>query len=166
MPRKRFAVFDADSHVVEPRELWEKYLEPEYRIAGRLALWREEGKLGSYLKINGEVFRDTENSNIPSYAIWRPGMTCESIGELDPRLPHSPNEGASEPSARLRDMDEMGVDQTLLYPTWFAEGFPLVKDPDVAYALAGAYNDWTADFCGAAPDRGCRRPARRGYAGS
>jgi hypothetical protein len=26
-------------------------------------------------------------------------------------------------------------------------------DPDVAYALARAYNDWTADFCKAAPER-------------
>ena len=150
---KSFAVFDADSHVVEPRELWDRYLEPEYRIAGRLALWREEGKRSSYLKINGEVFRDTENPNIPGYAIWRPGMTWEAIGELDPELRHSANEGASEPAARLRDMDAMGVDQALLYPTWFAEGFPLVKDPDVAYALARAYNNWIADFCGAAPDR-------------
>jgi uncharacterized protein len=153
MPRKGFAVFDADSHVVEPRELWEKYLEPEYRVPGRLALWREEGKLGSYLKINGEVYRDTENPNIPSYAVWRPGMTWEAIGDLDPKLPHPANEGASEPHARLRDMDAMGVDQALLYPTWFAEGFPLVKDPDVAYALARAYNNWIADFCRAAPDR-------------
>jgi len=47
----------------------------------------------------------------------------------------------------------MGVDQTLLYPTWFAEGFFLVRDPDVAYALARAYNDWIADFCRAAPQR-------------
>ena len=38
--RKRFAVFDSDSHVVEPRELWETYLEPEYRVLGRQALWR------------------------------------------------------------------------------------------------------------------------------
>ena len=153
MARKSFAVFDADSHVVEPREVWEKYLEPEYRVPGKLALWREEGKLGSYLKINGEVFRDTGNTNIPSHAIWRPGMTWEQIGELDPDTRHSANEGASSPAARLRDMDAIGVDQALLYPTWFAEGFPLVKDPDVAYALARAYNNWIADFCRAAPDR-------------
>jgi predicted TIM-barrel fold metal-dependent hydrolase len=50
-------------------------------------------------------------------------------------------------------MDAMGVDQTLLYPTWFAEGFFLVRDPDVAYALARAYNDWIADFCKTAPQR-------------
>jgi hypothetical protein len=62
MPRKGFAVFDADSHIIESRELWERYLEPEYRVAGRLALWREEGKLGSYLKINGEVRAILEQS--------------------------------------------------------------------------------------------------------
>ena len=46
------------------------------------------------------------------------------------------------------------VDQALLYPTWFAEGFLLVRDPDVAYALARAYNDyWITDFCKAAPER-------------
>jgi predicted TIM-barrel fold metal-dependent hydrolase len=28
-----------------------------------------------------------------------------------------------------------------------------VHDPDVAYALARAYNNWIADFCAAAPDR-------------
>jgi uncharacterized protein len=153
MPHKGFAVFDADTHVVEPRALWEKYLEPEYRVAGRLALWREDGKFGSYLKINGEVYRDTENANIPSYAIWRPGMTWDAVGQLDPNIHHPASEGASEPHARLRDMDAMGVDQALLYPTWFAEGFPLVKDPDVAYALARAYNDWMSDFCTAAPER-------------
>ena len=40
-----------------------------------------------------------------------------------------------------------------MYPTWFAEGFHLIEDPDIAYALARAYNNWVADFCKAAPDR-------------
>src|SRR5215471_17107234 len=102
--QKRFAVFDSDSHVVEPRDVWETYLEPEYRVLGKHALWREDGKTNSYLKVNGEICRDTMNSNIPRHAM---------------------NEGAWDPQARLRDMDAMGVDQTLLYPTWFAEGFHL-----------------------------------------
>jgi predicted TIM-barrel fold metal-dependent hydrolase len=150
---KRFAVFDSDSHVVEPPELWEKYLEPEYRTLGRHALWRQEGTNSSYLKINGEVFRDTANPNLPRHAIWQPGMTWDSIGEMDPKIRHPMTEGASNPRARLADMDAMGIDQTLLYPTWFAEGFPLVRDPDTAYALARAYNNWIADFCAVAPDR-------------
>ena len=150
---KDFEVFDSDSHVVEPRELWEKYLEPEYRVLGKHALWREEGRFDSYLKINGQVFRDSGNPNIPRHAIWKPGMTWDAIGELDPDIRHPMSEGAWDPRSRLRDMDAMGIDQTFLYPTWFAEGFHLVEDPDVAYALARAYNDWVADFCRADPDR-------------
>ena len=153
MTTKDFAVFDSDSHVVEPPALWEKYLDPEYRTLGKHALWRQEGRTASYLKVNGEMFRDSGNPNLPRHALWRPGMTWDDIGELDPHTRHPMTEGASDPQARLADMDAMGVDQTLLYPTWFAEGYPLVRDPDVAYALARAYNDWIGDFCKAAPNR-------------
>src|SRR5262249_6500009 len=137
-----FAVFDADSHVVEPALLWERYLDPEYRTLGRHALWRQEGRTGAYLKVNGESFRDRGNPNLPRHALWRPGLSWEDIGELDPGRRHQMTEGASDAAARLADMDAMGVDQALLYPTWFAEGFFLVRDPDVAHALARAYNDW------------------------
>lgn len=150
---KNFCVFDSDSHVVEPHAIWDTYLDPEYRTLGKFALWREEGKTNSYLKINGKVFRDSMNTNIPRHAIWQPGMSWEDVGELDPTVRHPQSAGASDPQARLRDMNAMGVDQTLLYPTWFAEGFHLIEDPDVAYALARAYNDWIADFCSAAPER-------------
>lgn len=150
---KRFAVFDADSHIVEPKVVWEEYLEPEYRTLGKHALWREEGEYNSYLKVNGKMFRDTMNCNIPRHAIWKPGMTWDQVGDLDPNTRHAANAGASDPQARLKDMNAMGVDQAFLYPTWFAEGFHLIEDPDVAYALARAYNNWITDFCKVAPDR-------------
>src|SRR3989441_10532637 len=153
MATKNFAVFDSASHVFEPPALWEKYLEPEYRTLGKHALWRQEGRTGSYLKVNGEIFRDRGNSNLPRHALWRPSMTWDAVGELDPHTRHPINDGAWDPEIRLSDMDAMGVDQTLLYPTWFAEGFFLVRDPDVAYALARAYSDWIADSCKAAPRR-------------
>lgn len=150
---KTFVVFDTDSHVVEPRALWETWLDPDYRVLGKTALWREEGPINCYLKVNGRVFRDRMNPNIPRHAIWRPGMTWDRIGELDPGVRHPQTPGATDPAARLADMDAMGIDQSLLYPTWFAEGFHLVEDPDTARALARAYNDWIADFCAAAPER-------------
>ena len=153
MSEKSFAVFDSDSHVVESPDVWERYLDPEYQTLGRHALWREEGQYGAYLKVNGRMFRDTRSANIPRHAIWRPGRSWADVGALDPDTRHTATEGASDPLARLADMDAMGVDQTFLYPTWFAEGFHLVEDPDVAWALARAYNDWIADFCAVAPDR-------------
>ena len=153
MTTKDFVVFDSDSHVVELPALWEKYLDPEYRTLGKHALWRQEGRTGAYLKVNGEMFRDTGNPNLPRHALWRPGMDWDAIGALDPDVKHPATEGAADPQARVADLDAMGIDQELLYPTWFAEGFFVVRDPDVAYALARAYNDWIADFCKAAPER-------------
>jgi len=143
----RFTVFDSDSHVVETPELWEKYLDPEYRVLGKRALWRHDGEANSYLKIDGEVVRDTMNPNIPRHAIWRPGMTWDDVGALDATRRHTMNPGAYDPKARLADMDKMGINQAFLYPTWFAEGFPLIADPETANALARGYNDWIADFC-------------------
>ena len=150
---KRLAVFDSDSHVVEPPEVWEKYLDRDFRVLGKRALWRHEGTTNSYLKIDGEVVRDTMNPNLPRHAIWRPGMTWDDIGALDATRRHPMNEGAWNPRVRLADMDAMGIDQAFLYPTWFAEGFHLIADPDTAAALARAYNDWIADFCQVAPRR-------------
>ena len=37
--QKRFAVFDSDSHVVEPRDVWE-IPRAGYRVLGKHALWR------------------------------------------------------------------------------------------------------------------------------
>jgi len=51
------------------------------------ALWRQEGRTGSYLNVNCEIFRDTGNPNLPRHALWRPGMTWDAIGELDPHTP-------------------------------------------------------------------------------
>src|SRR5260370_10058407 len=117
MTTKDCAVFESASHVVEPPALWEKYLAPEYRTVGKHALWRQDGRTNSYLKGNGEIFRDTTNPNLPRHALWRPGMSWDAIGELDPHTRHKMTEGASDPPARPPDMDAMGVAQTPLYPT-------------------------------------------------
>src|SRR4051812_39931098 len=119
MLTKRPAVLDGGSHAEQPAELWGEDPQPVNRPLGKQALWRHEGRTGSYLKINGEIFRDTTNPNLPRHALWRPGMNWDAVGELDPHTRHPMNEGAWDPQARLADMDAMGIDQTLLYPTWF-----------------------------------------------
>jgi predicted TIM-barrel fold metal-dependent hydrolase len=92
-------------------------------------------------------------SGINRQGIWRPGMTAEAIGALDPRERHPVNPGAADAEARLADMDAMGIDCHVLFPTLFAEHLPVVTNPDVAAALARAYNDWIWDFSRAAPER-------------
>src|SRR5439155_1303184 len=148
-------VVDVDSHVYEPTVIWEDYLGREERPLARAAFWHEIDAGGLETTIlNGRPVRALERSRIPRRACWRPGMTPDSIGALDPEARHAVNPGAVDPTARLRDMDAMGIDQALLFPTLFAEHFPLIENPDAARVLARAYNDWLLDFAAA----GHRRP--------
>ena len=143
-------VVDVDSHVYEPTDIWEKYLERDYRVVARSAFWHEIDAHGLETTIlNGRRARSLRRSGINRQACWRPGMTPEEIGQLDPDERHPTTPGAQDPAARLRDMDAMGVDRALVFPTLFAEHFPLVENPDAAWALARAYNDWLWDFAGA-----------------
>src|SRR5262249_7266899 len=148
-----FPIIDADSHVWEPHTIWEKYLDRDYRILARSSFWYEENDGIATAILNGQPAKPLGTSKINRHAIWRPGMTPEDVGALDPTIAHEDNPGASDAKARLRDMDALSIDQALLFPTLFAEYFPAIENPDVAHALARAYNDWIWDFSRAAPRR-------------
>ncbi len=151
--RQGFVVVDADSHVFEPAAIWTDYLARDYRVPARSAFWYEEADGITTVILNGLPAKPLTLSKINRQAIWRPGMTPEHIGGLDPTVPHPINPGAANPKARLRDMDALGVDRAVLFPTLFAEYFPAIENPDVAAALARAYNDWLWDFSRVAPKR-------------
>ncbi len=151
--RYGFPVIDADSHVFEPPAIWEEYLDRPYRVPARSAFWYDEVDGLTSAVLNGKPAKPLNASRINRQAIWRPGMKPEDIGALDPAIPHPANPGAADPRARLRDMDVLAIDQAVLFPTLFAEYFPVIENPDVAFALARAYNDWIWDFSRAAPRR-------------
>ena len=154
MAMKRIAVLDADSHVFEPAEIWTQYMEPEYRVAARSAFYFSQDADGLCTVIlNGRPAAAIDSGRLNRRAIWRPGMSPEEIGGIDPAKPYPINPGAQKASSRLKDMDEIGVDKALLFPTLFAEYLPAVENPDLAYAFSRAYNNWIYDFCESAPDR-------------
>ena len=47
------------------------------------------------------------NSNIPRYAIWRPGMSWDKVTSRTPTLDTQATAGVLNHEARLRDMDAM-----------------------------------------------------------
>jgi predicted TIM-barrel fold metal-dependent hydrolase len=150
----RTPVVDVDSHVYEPTDIWERYLDREYRVVARSAFWHEIDQHGIETTVlNGRRARSLQRSRINRQACWRPGLAPADIGRLDPEERHPITAGAQDPAARLRDMDAMGVDRALLFPTLFAEHFPLIENPDAAWALARAYNDWILDFAKSDPRR-------------
>jgi len=140
-------VIDVDSHVYEPPALWNEYVPAEYRGLAKNAFFHEVDDAGNRLTVlNGAPAKELNRRKLVRQAIWRPGMTPEQIGQLDPDEFHPLNPGAWDPTARLADMDAMGVDQAVVFPTLFAEYLPRVVDPTAAGVLAQAYNDWIWDF--------------------
>ena len=40
---KNFPVFDCDAHINDPLEIWDKYVEPEYRELVKQSYWNNPG---------------------------------------------------------------------------------------------------------------------------
>jgi predicted TIM-barrel fold metal-dependent hydrolase len=143
-------IVDIQSHVYEPAAVWDRFLDSDYRVAARSAFWHDvDGHGIETTLLNGRPVCSLRRGGINRHACWRPGMTPDDVGALDADVRHATTPGAFDPIARLADMDAMGIDRALLFPTLFGEHFPLVENPDVAWALARAYNDWLYDFAGA-----------------
>jgi predicted TIM-barrel fold metal-dependent hydrolase len=136
-------IVDAHSSVWEPTAIWTELLSEGERALAQDAFWHERGPRGTELTVvNGRPVRPLNRSRLNRFACWRPGDTPQSIGARDPSAEAAENPGAWDAAARLRDLDALGIEAQLIYPTLFAEYFPVVESPRAAVALARAYNDW------------------------
>ena len=140
-------VIDVDSHVYEPAAVWDDYVPPAERARAKRAFHHAIDADGQATTIlNGKRARELNQTVLVRQAIWRPGMTVEDVGRMDPGTFHPLNPGAWRAEDRLADMDAIGVDQAVVLPTLFAEYLPQVTDVEAAATLARAYNDWLWDM--------------------
>jgi predicted TIM-barrel fold metal-dependent hydrolase len=147
-------IVDVDSHVYEPVAIWDDYVPATDRERVKRAFFSQVGEDGMVVTtLNGQPGKGMNRSHIVRQAIWRPGMTVDDIGALDPSVAHELNPGAWEPSARLADMDRLEVDRAVVYPTLLNEYLPQIADREAAVILCRAYNDWVDDLSKAAGDR-------------
>ncbi len=122
-------VIDADSHVLEPPDMWGQYLEPEFRDKAPYFIKDEQG--GEHLVTDGVV-----HDRIP---YPEEGWTARRPGGFNPH-------------ERVKDMELEGIDVQVLFPT---QGLFIqaVSNAPLAAALCRAYNNWLADYCRACPGR-------------
>ena len=150
MVTKNFPVFDCDSHIVEPPAIWDEYVPAKDRAWAKTQFcFHTDSDL---LYINGRVVpaaRERSNAAEVGWARW----DKKEVGKLTPGTPEWQAKfgrllGCRDPHARLKDMDALGTDQVMLFPTWFVR-LALLRDPKAAEILARAYNDWVNDYCAA-----------------
>src|SRR5581483_9355291 len=102
-------IVDVDSHVHEPAAVWDDHVPAADRDRVRRAfsaVTADDGTVTTTL--NGKPAKGLNRTKLNRQAIWRPGMTIDDIGGLDPNVGHAPNPGAWDATVRLADMDAMG----------------------------------------------------------
>ena len=159
---KRFATFDCDADINDPVAIW-GYVPDSERQLVRDAYWRDESQawLNGRIRVGGGG--NGEYAPVGMYnpiCLAGPQMNIKIIRRLLTMVPLSDEQrdylehrGASEPHARVRDLDLMGIDQVLVIPTKVIEHLPFVEDPRGADAFCRAYNRFVADWCAEAPER-------------
>jgi predicted TIM-barrel fold metal-dependent hydrolase len=142
-------VVDSDGHIIEPPDLWQRYLEAKY-IDRAIRIEVDENDL-EVLVIDDKPLEFLRGmlggmGGIEQNAdeVFTPGMVTYLEGCAL---------GSTNPTDRLTVMDREGIDKALFYPTlgicW--EGW--VDDQDLATAYSRAYNRWIVEFCSENTDR-------------
>jgi predicted TIM-barrel fold metal-dependent hydrolase len=148
MPRDGFQVFDADAHVIEPFDLWQKYLPARFRDRAPVI----EDQRGFGVTVDGIA--------INTIAKRKGHLTAEQRqAEAAGGSTRPPRDYLAQPSGFsgagfLLDFDRIGIDRAVLFPSagMFATADERV-DPDLAVEIACGYNNWFVDFRQADPDR-------------
>jgi uncharacterized protein len=163
MARNGYLVMDSDLHMMEPGDLWERYLDEPYRSTNAPKFFSgQQQQLTQSAEDKGNadsiMGMEVQGLAIPAHANQL-GATV-SQRELNRRSrarhPHFRVAKARgyDPVSTLQAMDIEGIDVAVMYGTRGRQ--ILCHDdlaPDYAAALARAYNNWAADYCKADPQR-------------
>lgn len=139
-------VVDADSHVMEPDDLFDRYLDRAFaayaprtrRIAPGHPYFSDVDVLGHR---------------------WPASLRWDRIAYLDDGRTYTEayapfiERGFDAPSY-VEYMDQAGIDAMVVYPTLTLHSTAVPNiDPKAAAAVRRAYNDWLGDFCAAGDGR-------------
>ena len=144
-----YPVFDADNHLYETKDAFTRHLPDKYKKAIDYVEVRGRTKIA----IRGQISDYIPNPTFDVVA--RPGAQeeyfrvgnpegksyRELIGEPMRALP-----AFREPAPRLELMDELGVDQTLMFPTLASLLEERMRDdPELTHAAIHSLNEWLLD---------------------
>ena len=149
MANQGFKVMDSDIDVMEPGDLWVKYIHPKYRDRaprreqlpdGGGMVWRSEGKVLP-------AFSDHPKRRALNAArAQRSQQNFERYREAKDRQ--------YDAVSQLQAMEVEGIDVAIGFRTLGSHVIAIDDmDPELAAAMCRAFNRWLADFCREDPHR-------------
>ena len=139
-----YRLVSSDSHVVEPPDLWTRYIDPEYRHRAPRVV-RENGFDRWYA--DGHVSFGIVGSDTQAGRRFEAPESIQIDGVYD-----DVRRGGYDPHAHVADMDIDGVSADVVYPSVGLETW-LIPSTDLLSAVFRAYNNWLAEFCSPYPHR-------------
>jgi uncharacterized protein len=136
---------DADGHILEPSDLWERYLEPKYRDRA-LRIAKDDRGLDE-LEIDGKRSMMARRG-MPSTLAAMGRMDLAQMAR-DPEVTYDNHAayGSTDVKERLELLDAEHIDAAVIYTTtgllWEAE----LDDAELSQAYTRAYNRWICDWC-------------------
>jgi predicted TIM-barrel fold metal-dependent hydrolase len=138
-----YRLVSADSHVVEPPDIWTRRMPARLRDRAPRQQRFDEGDAWVIEGLTQPFpFGLTQCGGLPpeAYRMW---VRWEEV-----------RPGAWVPSARIREMDQGKVDAEVLYPSPRIQN-AIIQNRDAEWQIAcvRAYNDWLSEFCAYDPAR-------------
>jgi predicted TIM-barrel fold metal-dependent hydrolase len=130
-------IVDSDTHINEPMEAFERFLEEPYNSRRPLLIKDTFGL--TRLVLEGRLYPDPRLKQAHSKKIE--GTKMGGI-----------QAGATDPVARLGDLDLEGIDLQLIYGS-LGLALSALKDKDFAAAMSRACNNYYAEFASVNPQR-------------
>src|SRR5713101_6238151 len=142
---RAYNVVDADGHILEPLDLWDRYIDPGFHDRRPRFVIDENGK--ERLSVEGKLLGNPRGiGSLGAVGVRQGTVKLDSLKYAEGK------KGGFDPHARIIDMDADGIDAAFLYPSLglFAGA---VEDPGLAAGMCRAYNRWLADYCHPYPER-------------
>ena len=146
MAKNGFKILDSDMHIMEPPDLWPKYIDGKFKARAPRGVTSKNVRDLRLVHPDG---REWARKTTPQNDTAR-GQNFDKKQDIFGR--DAARGWTSE--VQLEAMDIEGIDVAVLYPT---RGLRALVDDDMdsefAAAMARAYNDWLYDFCRKDPGR-------------
>ena len=145
IPVYKGPIFDGDTHLYETKDAW-KYIPEKYKADWDF-IWKTgaDGQFAQYIgnkKVEVSAGYTTEDGLIPPPGKMHEWLKAMKEGnlELEMRVPKTPD--MMYPDARLKKMDEFGVEGCLLYCGDMVACISYLDELEPAKAILHAYNQW------------------------
>ncbi|MGD1913899.1 MAG: amidohydrolase family protein [Rivularia sp. (in: cyanobacteria)] len=137
-----FPVHSADSHIIEPPDLWTKRIEPKFRERAPRVVQLEDT----------DLWIVEDNVTLAVVGIQNQAGLRFDNPELISKNDRYENIPELTPERYIQDLDSDKVVGSVLYSSNAHQAYRSAKQ-DLLCAIARTYNDWILEFCSSHPKR-------------